>query len=102
MADIVKARREGMRWNIIVALDKARPIGAMDVLLLDVVRCIYADATPNELQQQLDYLAGRKMVDIDKRADGHWYAKLTALGVDIAEYTVECREGIARPKKYWG
>jgi hypothetical protein len=27
--------------------------------------------------------------------------KLTRIGIDVVEYTVECDPGIARPKKYW-
>ena len=30
-----------------------------------------------------------------------WFADLTHLGVDIAEYTIDCQAGIARPEKYW-
>ncbi len=102
MVDMAKARREGMRWTILVALDKARPTGALDVLTLNVVQCIYPDSTPNELHQQLDYLESRKMVVNNKQPDGHWHTKLTSLGVDVVEYTAECRDGIARPEKYWG
>ncbi len=100
--DMQKARREGMRWYLLLALNNARPLGATDVLLMQIVGDIYERTTPIELHQQLDYLASRKMVELDKKPDGHWHAKLTSLGVDVAEYTVECREGIARPEKYWG
>lgn len=62
--DLLKSRRESMRRHLLNALDKARPIGAIDVLLLDVVRCIYADATANEIHQQLDYLEGRHLVSL--------------------------------------
>lgn len=99
--NIAKARREGMRWNILNALDKARPLGLLDMITLDVLRCIYPDVTPTELHQQLDYLAQRKLVAIDKKPDGHWHAKLTSLGIDVVEYTTDCRDGIARPEKYW-
>lgn len=99
--DLSKARREGMRWHLLNALDKARPLGAMDVLLLDVVRCIYGDATVTELQQQLEYLADRRLVQLDKQPQGHWHARLISLGVDVVEYTVDCHAGIARPEKYW-
>lgn len=99
--DIQKARREGMRWYLIMALNNARPIGALDTLLLQILQAVYQRVTPNELHQQLDYLEGRKMVLIDKQPNGHWHAKLTALGVDVAEYTTDCRDGIARPEKYW-
>lgn len=99
--DLLKSRRESMRWHLLNALDKARPIGAIDVLLLDVVRCIYADATANEIHQQLDYLEGRHLVSLDKQPTGHWHAKLSHDGVDVVEYTTNCPVGIARPVKYW-
>lgn len=101
MTDNHKARREGMRWHMMNALDKSRPIGLIDQVLLDVMREIYPDASPNELHQQLDYLARRKMVELDKKPSGQWHACLSSLGVDLVEYTVDCREGIARPQKYW-
>ncbi|HDS5467820.1 TPA: hypothetical protein QHY01_004518, partial [Enterobacter asburiae] len=50
---------------------------------------------------ELDYLADRKMVDLEKKPSGDWFADLTRLGVDLVEYTVECGPGIARPEKYW-
>ena len=96
-----KARREGMRWHLVNTLHKARPYTTSEVFLLDVMRGIYPDATALELRQQLDYLADRKMVERNKQPSGMWFADLTSLGVDIAEYTVECYPGIARPEKYW-
>ena len=99
--DLLKSRREAMRWHLMNALDKARPIGALDVLLLDVMRSIYSDTTANELHQQLDYLAQRALVKIDKQPTGNWHSCLTSLGVDVVEYTVDCHAGIARPVKYW-
>lgn len=96
-----KARREGMRWHLVNTLHKARPYTTSEVFLLDVMRGIYPDATALELRQQLDYLADRKMVELNKQSSGMWFADLTSLGVDIAEYTVECYPGIARPEKYW-
>ena len=32
---------------------------------------------------------------------GRWFADLTRIGVDLAEYTIPCEPGIARPEKYW-
>ena len=96
-----KARREGMRWHLVNTLHKARPYTTSEVFLLDVMRGIYPDATALEFRQQLDYLADRKMVELNKQPSGMWFADLTSLGVDIAEYTVECYPGIARPEKYW-
>lgn len=99
--DLLKVRRESMRWHLLNALDKARPIGALDILLLDIIRCIYTDVTANELHQQLDYLQGHGLIEIIKQHDGHWHAKLNHHGIDVVEYTAVCPAGIARPPKYW-
>lgn len=101
MSHLEKARREGMRWNVINALNKARPYTTSETFLLDIMRGIYPDATALELRQQLDYLHDRRLVDVTKQPSGLWFADLTRLGVDIAEYTIDCQAGIARPEKYW-
>lgn len=102
MTDIAKARREGMRWLLMNALNNARPLGAMDQLLLTVAQDMYPDTTANELHQQLEYLNDKDLVDIEKRPDGHWNSKLNSNGIDVVEYTEHCPAGIARPAKYWG
>lgn len=96
-----KARREGMRWHLINTLNKARPYTSSEVFLLDVMRGIYPDVTALELRQQLEYLQDRRLVDLAKQPSGMWFADLNRLGVDIAEYTIDCQAGIARPEKYW-
>ena len=101
MPDMERARREHLRWLIILTLNNARPIGAAEALILTVAQAIYPDATPKELRCELDYLAARKLVDVAKSPDGRWSAKLTRYGVDVAEYTIDCEPGIARPAKYW-
>lgn len=102
MTDIVKARRESMRWLLLNALNNARPLGAMDVLVLSVVQAIFPDATANELHAQLAYLEDKKLVDIIRKPDGHWHSVLSSDGIDVVEYTIGCPAGIARPTKYWG
>ena len=97
-----KARREGMRWHLINTLNKARPYTSSEVFLLDVMRGIYPDVTALELRQQLEYLQDRSLLNLTKQPSGMWFADLTHLGVDIAEYTIDCQAGIARPEKYWG
>ncbi|ENV33934.1 hypothetical protein [Acinetobacter gerneri] len=101
MIDLAKARRESMRWQLLNALNKARPIGALDTLLLSVMQAIFPDCTVKELHSELEYLQDRKLVDVSKQPDGHWNSKLTHYGVDIVEYTIDCQAGIARPEKYW-
>ena len=102
MTDIVKARRESMRWLLSNTLNNARPLGAMDVLLLSVVQAIFPDATANELHVQLAYLEDKGLVDIMRQRDGHWHSVLSSDGIDVVEYTIDCPAGIARPAKYWG
>lgn len=100
--DIAKIRREMMRWNILLTLNNARPIGASEALVLSVVQAISSDATQVEVRRELDYLEERGLVQIHREPSGHWRAELTRDGVDVAEYTVDCDPGIARPIKYWG
>ena len=101
MVDQSKVRRESMRWNILLTLNNARPIGAYEELVLSTIQAIYPDATALELRRELDYLAGRSLVELKKEPSGLWFADVTRYGVDIAEYTVDCQPGIARPVKYW-
>lgn len=99
--DVAKVRREHLRWLIILTLNNARPVGAFEMPILAVAQSEYPDATPLEIRRELDYLHDRDLVELDKQPDGKWFADLTRHGVDIAEYTIECDPGIARPKKYW-
>lgn len=99
---MIKVRREDIRWQILLTLNNATPIGAYEELVLSVIRATYPDATPLELRKQLDYLFDRKLVEIKKEPSGRWHCDLTRYGADIAEYTVDCDPGIARPPKYWG
>ena len=102
MVDMHKVRREDIRWQILLTLNNARPIGAYEELVMTVIRSTYPDATPLELRRELDYLADRKLVELNKEPSGRWFADLTRVGTDVAEYTVEVEPGIARPEKYWG
>lgn len=96
-----KARREHLRWLIVLTLNNARPLGAYENLVLTVARSEYIDATELELRRELEYLAERRLIDLKKEPSGKWHAALNRNGVDLAEYTVDCQPGIARPAKYW-
>ena len=99
--DHAKARRESLRWTIVLTLQNARPVGAHESLILSTIQGVFPDATGLELRRELDYLHDRLVVEVRKDPSGIWSAELTALGVDIAEYTVDVHPGIARPTKYW-
>jgi len=97
--DFHRMRREIIRWNLLRALDYARPEGTTEVVLLLTIQGLYADATQREIRRELDYLADRALLNIDGRHTGNWHASLARHGVDIVEYAVECQPGIARPPK---
>lgn len=99
--DHARVRREYLRWVLMLTLNNARPMGCYDSTALATVQGVYADATELEVRRELDYLAERELISLDKRPDGRWVAKLNRLGVDLVEYTVDCEPGIARPEKYW-
>mgnify|MGYP006895669524 CR=1 FL=1 len=99
--DPAKVRRESLRWYILKTLDTSRPVDPHEAVVLSTIHGIYPDATVLELRRELDYLADRLLVTVVKSPSGPWVAGLTALGVDVAEYTVACHAGIARPEKFW-
>jgi len=101
MADMHKIRRETIRWQILLTLNNARPIGAFEKLVLSVIQSEYPDATQNEVRRELDYLGGRSLVHIDKRPEGRWFCEIIRYGVDVVEYTVAVEPGIARPEQYF-
>lgn len=101
MADLAKIRRENIRWQILLTLNNARPIGAYEQIILSVIRAEYLDSTQNEIQREMDYLNGRNLIKAVKRPDGRWFAEITRYGVDVVEYTIDVEPGIARPEKYF-
>ena len=101
MVDHAKIRRESMRWNMLSALNKNRPYTLHEARLGEIILALYPDATPLEIRRELDYLKDRALIEIAKEPSGSWFADLTHYGIDIAEYTIDCAPGIARPEKYW-
>jgi hypothetical protein len=101
MIDPEKARRENLRWFILLTLNSARPLGASEAVILSTVRGIIQDCTNHELRSELKYLECRELVVLKGIGGPCWHAELTRIGVDVVEYTVDCDPGIARPEKYW-
>lgn len=96
--DMNKSRREGMRWYVLLALHRGEPVGCGDTMLRDIMDDIYDSVTPNELQQQLNYLERCLLVTIERSPLNKWHGKLTAAGIDFVEYVSDDRKGIKRPK----
>ena len=101
MIEQAKARRESLRWYILLTLNTSRPVDPHEAVVLSTIQGVYRDVTAIELRRELDYLADRSLVTLDKKPGGSWICGLTHYGVDIAEYTIDCNPGIARPDNYW-
>lgn len=99
--DAAKVRRESLRWYLLLALYNARPERLCEEIIQGTMRAIYPDVTAMEVRQQLDYLEDRELVELVKEPSGRWWGDLTRIGTDLAEYTIDCEPGIARPVKYW-
>ena len=93
-----RARREFIRWILLLTLNLTRPAESTVGMLRSVVAGEYADVTDLEVRRELDYLHERELVINRIDPVNHIYAKLTRHGVDVVEYTVSCDAGIARPQ----
>lgn len=102
MIDHAKIRRESMRWYLILTLYNAQPIGCYEEILLSTLGAICLDVTALEIRREISYLEQRELVEVKREPSGRWFAQLTRYGIDIAEYTIDCEPGIARPVKTWG
>lgn len=97
--DMERARREEMRWLILRALYAAQPMGTSEVIIRNAMEPVIPDATELEIRRELDYLVERELAAVERNRPV-WFAKINNHGIDVVEYTVECRPGIARPKKW--
>lgn len=102
MIDHTKVRREAMRWYLLLTLYNAQPVGCYEEVLHSTISAIFPDVTALEIRREINYLETRELIDIHKEASGRWFSQLSRTGIDIAEYTVDCEPGIARPIKTWG
>lgn len=94
-----RARREFIRWILLLAANINRPTHSTLRFLLQVVQGEYPDATEMEVRRELDYLESRNLVVVTVDPLNQVSTDLTRYGIDIAEYTVPMEPGIARPPK---
>jgi hypothetical protein len=97
--DIERARREEMRWLILRALYAAQPLGTSEVIIRNALEPIIPDATELEIRKEIDYLEERGLAKAERNRPV-WLAKINRYGIDVVEYTVDCKPGIARPNKW--
>lgn len=99
--DMEKARREQIRWLILVATNAGRPEPVAEALILGAIQAVPVQCTALELRKEMDYLEDRGLVELERLEGSPWTVELTRHGVDFVEYTIDAQPGIARPKKYW-
>ena len=94
-----RARRETLRWLLLVTLNVTRPETASITLVKPVLMATYSDITDAEIKRELCYLEDRELVRITRDPLGNWDSRITRHGVDIVEYTIPVEPGIIRPRK---
>lgn len=100
--DIEQMQREEVRWRILRALDAGRPLGCSSELLWRLVTDIGMAFTQRDITRELHYLESLNLMTqgVPRQSRGtDTLCKLTATGIQVCEYTVECPPGIARPPR---
>lgn len=96
---VARARREFVRWILLLTMNISRPTPVQLRLLVQVVQGEYPDCTDLEVRRELQYLQERALCHVVTDPLGFVSASLSRHGVDVAEYTVAVEPGIARPAK---
>lgn len=99
--DIEQKQREEARWRILRVVDAGRPIAVSEHIVWRVLADIKLSLSLNALRRELTYLRDHGLLDLETDQTENWFARLTARGVDVVEYTQPAPNGIARPRKYW-
>ncbi|MGH7917942.1 MAG: hypothetical protein ACREQE_10760, partial [Candidatus Binataceae bacterium] len=88
-------------WRMLRVLDAGRPIPVSENIIWRVLNDIKLPLPMTSVRRELDYLRKLGLAEIEDEDGENWYAKLTARGVDVVEYTVAAPPGVGRPRKYW-
>jgi hypothetical protein len=99
--DLQQRQREEARWRILRVVDAGRPIPVTEQIIWRVLTDIKLSFSLNQLRRELSYLRDLTLLELEGEGGENWFAKLTAVGVDVVEYTADSPAGVARPRKYW-
>jgi len=99
--DLEQRQREEARWRILRVVDAGRPIAVSEQIVWRVLSDIKLALSLNQLRRELAYLRDLGLVELEGEECDLWFAKLTARGVDVVEYTAKAPASVARPRKYW-
>ncbi len=99
--DIEQRQREEARWRMLRVVDAGRPIAVSEQIIWRVLVDIKLSLSLVGVRRELQYLRDSGLLELEGEGGETWFAKLTASGVDVVEYTFPAPAGVARPKKYW-
>jgi len=99
--DLEQRLREEARWRILRVVDAGRPVAVCEQIVWRVLTDIKLGLSLNQVRRELSYLRDLGLLELEGEDSDIWFAKLTALGVDVVEYTAKAPAGVARPRKYW-
>jgi hypothetical protein len=99
--DIEQRQREEARWRILRVVDAGRPVAVCEQIVWRVLTDIKITLSLNQVRRELSYLHDLGLLELEGEDSDIWFARLTAHGVDVVEYTVKAPAGVARPRKYW-
>jgi len=99
--DIEQRQREEARWRILRVIDAGRPVAVCEQIVWRVLTDIKLPLSLNQVRRELSYLRDSGLLELEGEDSDIWFARLTAQGVDVVEYTVKAPAGVARPRKYW-
>src|SRR5579859_4633379 len=96
--EIAQVQREDARWKMLRVIDAGRPVGVNESIIRRVLSDLNLPFLPAALRRELAYLRDLNLIEIGE-VDGEQFAKVTAAGVAVLEYTSPAPAGIARPAK---
>ena len=96
-AGIDKKHLPAVRWDILRTLRVGGHKGATEGMIREVVLEGWMLSTQKLIRDELHYLEARGLIEIEKSELLQWRCKLTRYGYDLADYQVECEDGIRRP-----
>jgi hypothetical protein len=99
--DIEQRQREEARWRILRVVEAGRPVPVSEQIVWRVLTDIKLSLSLNQVRRELSYLQDLGLLELEGEDNDIWFAKLTAQGVDVVEYTLKAPAGVARPRKYW-
>jgi hypothetical protein len=99
--DLEQKQREEARWRILRVLDAGRPIAVSENIVWRVLHDIRLPMSVTSVRREIAYLRDLRLIEVEGDDTETWFAKLTAQGVDVVEYTLTAPAGVARPRKYW-